>query len=70
MPTQSTKLIDLAFRPESYFWAIDSNIKLSSEIKGAERKAIYERAIQSGNTSLANSLITTPNLSSEERSLL
>ncbi len=70
MPKQNTSAIDLAYRPESYFWAMDSNIKLSSDIKGAERKAIYERAIQSGNTTLANSLMTDPNLSSEERSHL
>jgi hypothetical protein len=26
--------IDLAYRPESYFWAYDNNIKLASDIKG------------------------------------
>lgn len=67
MPTQSTNAIDLAYRPESYFWAKDSNIKLSSDIKGAERKALYERAIQTNNVALANSLIADPDLSSEER---
>ena len=25
--------IDLAYRPESYFWAYDNNIKLASDIK-------------------------------------
>jgi hypothetical protein len=70
MPNQSTSAIDLAYRPESYFWARDSNIKLSSDIKGAERKALYERAIRSGNTILANSLIADPELSSEERTSL
>lgn len=67
MPTKTDRAIDLAYRPETYFWAIDSNIKLSSDIKGAERKALYERAIDSGNTALANSLISDPDLSSEER---
>ncbi len=70
MPTQSTNAIDLAYRPESYFWARDSNIKLSSDIKGAERKALYERAIQSGNTVLANSLIADPDLSPDQRTSL
>lgn len=70
MPTQSTNAIDLAYRPESYFWAKDSNIKLSSDIKGAERKALYERAIQTNNVALANSLIADPDLSSEERTSL
>lgn len=70
MPTQSTNALDLAYRPESYFWAKDSNIKLSSDIKGAERKALYERAIRSGDIALANSLITSPDLSSDARASL
>ncbi len=70
MPKQNTNAIDLAYRPDSYFWAMDSNIKLSSDIKGAERKAIYERAIQSGNNFLANSLIADPDLSYDERTSL
>jgi hypothetical protein len=59
--------IDLAYRPESYFWAYDNNIKLASDIKGAERKAMYERAIQSGDTELANAIISVPELTHEER---
>ena len=59
--------IDLAYRPESYFWAYDNNIKLASDIKGAERKAMYERAIHSGDTELANAIISVPELTHEER---
>ena len=59
--------IDLAFRPESYFWAYDNNIKLASDIKGAERKAMYERALRSGDIELANSIISAPELTNEER---
>jgi len=59
--------IDLAYRPESYFWAYDNNIKLASDIKGAERKAMYERAIQSGDIELANAIISVPELTHEER---
>ncbi len=59
--------IDLAYRPESYFWAYDNNIKLASDIKGAERKAMYERAIQSDDTELANAIISVPELTHEER---
>ena len=70
MPNKTARAIDLAYRPETYFWAIDSNIKLSSDIKGAERKALYERAIQSGNTALANSLIADPDLSVDQRTSL
>jgi hypothetical protein len=59
--------IDLAYRPKSYFWAYDNNIKLASDIKGAERKAMYERALRSGDIELANSIISAPELTNEER---
>ena len=59
--------IDLAYRPESYFWAYDNQIKLASDIRGAERKAMYERAIEAGDTDLANAIIETPELTHEER---
>jgi hypothetical protein len=52
--------IDLAYRPESYFWAYDNHIKLASDIRGAERKAMYERAIRAGDAELANAIISTP----------
>jgi hypothetical protein len=59
--------IDLAYRPESYFWAYDNNIKLASDIKGAERKAMYERALKLGDIELANSIISVPELTNDER---
>ncbi len=59
--------IDLAYRPESYFWTYDNHIKLASDIRGAERKAMYERALESGDIELANAIIETPELSNEER---
>jgi hypothetical protein len=62
--------IDLAYRPESYFWAYDNNIKLASDIKGAERKAMYERAIQSGDTELANAITIGVRSTSVRRYLL
>jgi hypothetical protein len=67
MPELSTQVIDLAYRPETYFWAYDNNITLSSDIKGSRRKALYERAILSGDAGFANSLIAEPKLTSEER---
>ena len=69
MPELSTQAIDLAYRPETYFWAYDNNITLSSDIKGSRRKALYERAILSGDTGYANDLIAEPKLTSEERRL-
>jgi hypothetical protein len=59
--------IDLAYRPESYFWAYDNKIKLASDIKGAERKAMYERALRSGDIELANAIISEPELTHEQR---
>ena len=59
--------IDLAYRPESYFGAYDNNIKLASDIKGAERKAMYERALKSGDIHLANAIISEPELTHEQR---
>ena len=61
--------IDLAFRPESYFWACDNNIKLASDIKGAERRAMYERALKSGDIHLANAIISEPELTPEQRKI-
>lgn len=49
MNTSSDPLnIDWAWRPASYFWAEDLGIKLSSSIKGAERRRLYERGLVDG----------------------
>ena len=60
MSKVKSSAIDLDYRPESYFWAYDNNIKLASDIKGAERKELYERALEVGDIDLANSLISVP----------
>lgn len=39
--------IDLKYRPNSYFWAREHGIPLVSDIKGAERCKLYEKALQS-----------------------
>ena len=44
--TQSITPINLQFRPQSYFWAKDKGIQLLSDIKGANRRRIYEQALQ------------------------
>jgi hypothetical protein len=67
MSMQQPLAIDLAFRPKSYFWAYDNHIKLSSDIKGAHRKILYERAIAEGDIEFANAIISVPELSNEER---
>lgn len=38
--------IDLKYRPNSYFWAKEHGIPLVSDIKGAERRKLYEKALQ------------------------
>lgn len=67
MPTTRSSAIDLAYRPETYFWAHDKKITLSSDIKGAERKALYERLVEADETELASTLIQEPTLSRNDR---
>jgi hypothetical protein len=43
-----TEGIDLKYRPHSYFWAREHGIPLVSDIKGAERRRFYKRALDSG----------------------
>jgi len=59
--------IDLDYRPQTYFWALDAGIRLASDITGAHRKAMYEQAVQDGNDALATLLIEEPVLSGESR---
>ena len=40
--------INLEYRPTSYFWATDHHIPLVSDIKGAERRKLYELALEQG----------------------
>jgi hypothetical protein len=62
--------IDLKYRPNSYFWAAEKGIQLSSDIKGAERKAIYERLVSDGKTDQIEDWITSPTLSADDRAHL
>ncbi len=50
--SQHTGDIDLDYRPSSYFWARERGIPLISDIKGAERRKLYEMALESGLTDL------------------
>ena len=67
MPNLRPVSIDIDYSPDTYFWAYDNRITLSSDIKGANRKALYERAIQCGDIEFANSLIAEPTLTSQRR---
>ena len=59
--------IDLTYRPHSYFWAEELGVHLSSHIKGAERKAVYEALIASGRAEEADEILTSHALSEEDR---
>lgn len=59
--------IDLKYRPHSYFWANEIGVQLSSEIKGAERKALFEFLVTHGRGNEIDELLSKPMLSNEER---
>ena len=59
--------IDLNYRPISYFWALEKGIHLTSNIMGAERKAIFERLLEEDRADEINDLISKPVLNDEER---
>ena len=65
-----TRGIDLKYRPISYFWARDNHVPLISDIKGAERRKVYERALEDGNTDLIDASLLQPALSPEDRSAI
>ena len=44
--------LDLGYRPSSYFWAQERGISLVSDIKGAERRRLYAKALQAGRAEL------------------
>ncbi len=60
--------VDLKFRPRSYFWADELGLTLSSSIKGAERKAGYERSLAIGEE--FPSLLAEPTLSRDVREVV
>jgi hypothetical protein len=52
-----TQGIGLKYRPTSYFWATDHHIPLLSDIKGAERRKLYEHSLEQGQTDLDPDLL-------------
>ena len=61
------KRIDQSYRPTNYFWAYDRGIRLASNIKGAERKALYERLLKEGDSGACDELLTQSSLTAEQR---
>lgn len=62
--------IDLKFRPHSYFWAKAHGIALVSDIKGAERRKLYEGALASDLTDLLSPELSSHSLTGDERQAL
>ena len=61
------KRIDGSYKPTNYFWAYDRGIRLASNIKGAERKALYERLLKEGDSGACNELLMQTSLTVEQR---
>ena len=61
------KRINGAYRPANYFWAYDRGILLPSNIKGAERKALYERLLKEGDSGSHEDMLLLPSLTPEQR---
>ena len=61
------KRIDESYRPAHYFWAYDRGIRLASNIKGAERKALYERLLKEGDSGACDEIFMQPSLTIEQR---
>jgi hypothetical protein len=66
MPNQ----IDLDYRPHSYFWAKEIGVQLSSQIKGAQRKALYDASVAEAEVSDLDEFLQKPSLSPQERDLI
>jgi hypothetical protein len=62
--------IDLTFRPSSYFWAADHHIALVSDIKGAERRKLYELGLQHGEADLIDPDLVSHALREDQRQAL
>lgn len=59
--------IDTQYRPDTYFWAQQHKLKLISDIKGAERRKIYQHALQSGDLGTTELALFEPTLDAETR---
>jgi hypothetical protein len=62
--------IDLSYRPKSYFWADTMGVHLPSQIKGAQRKSLYEASVAQDEIDELNDFLAKPSLSSIERELV
>ena len=61
--------IDLKYRPSTYFWASDRGISLISDIKGAQRRNLYEVALMKGTDGLLSPELMQHALAEEDRQM-
>lgn len=61
--------IDLKYRPSTYFWASDRGISLISDIKGAERRKLYQAALERGIDELLAPELTQHSLAHDYRQM-
>lgn len=65
--SRHTRGIDLRYRPSTYFWARERGILLLSDIKGVERRKLYEMALADGQTHFVDPTLTQHALTQVER---
>jgi hypothetical protein len=61
--------LDPLYRPTSYFWAREHGIRLSSDIKGAERRKRYEQSLLQGERPNTDTVLSQHHLAEDERRL-
>lgn len=61
--------IDLKYRPSTYFWASARGIALISDIKGAERRKLYQAALERGIDELLAPELTQHSLAHDDRQM-
>ena len=62
--------IDLGYRPASYFWAAEKGITLMSDIKGAERRRLFAKALETGEEAAFSEALLTAALTAHDREAL
>jgi len=62
--------IDLDYRPASYFWAAEKGITLISDIKGAERRRLFAKALETGEEVAFSEALLTAALTAHDREAL
>jgi hypothetical protein len=62
-----TPVIDLGYRPQSYFWPITHDIHVIAAIKGERRRKAIRNAFDADRVSPLDELFATPTLPDEHR---